>query len=74
MVCLDHISRIWVRIKLKIMMTIELATTALVEAAPHFERVALGVVAVEGRNRGDDEGENGHLDKCVGDRVGSEVV
>ena len=34
MVCLDHISRIWVRIRLKIMMTIELAITVLVEAAP----------------------------------------
>ena len=39
--CLDHISRIWVRIKLKIMMTIELATTALVEAAPTSSELPL---------------------------------
>lgn len=41
MVCLDQISRIWVRIKLKIMMTIELATTALVEAAPTSSELPL---------------------------------
>ena len=38
---LDHISRIWVRMRLKIMMTIEQATTAWVEARPTSSELPL---------------------------------
>ena len=40
----------------------------------YFQRIALGVVAVEGRHGGDDEGEEAGFDERIDDRIEFEIV